>query len=106
MLCFISLYLLFDGMAILYSSAIKAAGDTLFAMLAGMGMAVVFLAIPSLIFAKLGFSVWWIWGTIVVYIMICGVVFYVRYLGDKWTHMKVIENTATLPEDQELLLKD
>ena len=51
-------------------------------------------------------SVWYIWGTIVIYIVICGIVFYARYLGDKWTHMKVIENTATLPEDQELLLKD
>ena len=106
MLCFISVYLLFDGMSIIYSSAIKAAGDTFFAMLAGMTMAFLGLAVPSLIFAKLGMSVWYIWGTIVIYIVICGIVFYARYLGDKWTHMKVIENTATLPEDQELLLKD
>ena len=39
MLCFIAVYLLFDGMSIIYSSAIKAAGDTFFAMLAGMTMA-------------------------------------------------------------------
>ena len=106
MLCFIAVYLLFDGMSIIYSSAVKAAGDTFFAMLAGMAMAFLGLAVPSLIFAKLGMSVWYIWGTIVVYIMMCGVVFYVRYLGGRWTHMKVIENTATLPEDQELVLKD
>lgn len=70
MLCFISVYLLFDGMSIIYSSAIKAAGDTFFAMLAGMTMAFLGLAVPSLIFAKLGMSVWYIWGTIVIYIVI------------------------------------
>lgn len=106
MLCFISAYLLFDGLFIVYCNAIKAAGDTFFAMVMGASLAAVMLALPSALLAHFGVSVWIIWMVCVVYVITAGFIFYWRYRGGKWTKMKVIENTGTLPEDQELLLKD
>ncbi len=106
MLCFISAYLLFDGLFIVYSNAIKAAGDTFFAMVMGASLAVVMLAIPSALLSHYGYSVWIIWTVCVIYIIVAGSIFYGRYRGGKWTKMKVIENTGTLPLEQDLLLKD
>ena len=106
MLYFISAYLLFDGLFIVYSNAIKAAGDTFFAMVMGTSLAVIMLAVPSALLSHYGCSVWLIWTACVIYVIVAGSIFYWRYRGGKWTKMKVIENTGTLPVEQELLLKD
>ena len=94
MLKFISCFLLFDGLFIVYSNAIRAAGDTLFSMLAGTSMALLMQATPSIVLGYFKINVWIIWICIVVYIVTAGTVFYLRYRGGKWTHMKVIEDTA------------
>ena len=94
MLKFISCFLLFDGLFIVYSNAIRAAGDTLFSMLAGISMALLMQALPSLVLGYFRINVWLIWVCLVVYIMTAGTVFYLRYRGGKWTRMKVIEDSA------------
>ena len=75
-------------------------------MVMGASLAAVMLALPSALLAHFGVSVWIIWMVCVIYVITAGFIFYWRYRGGKWTKMKVIENTSTLPEDQELLLKD
>lgn len=91
MIYFIAAYLLFDALFIVYSSAIKGAGDTNFSMWVGSGMAWGVFAIPSIIAYNMGASVWVIWSIMVAYVMICGCVFYLRYCGGKWKKMRVIE---------------
>ena len=94
MLKFISCFLLFDGLFIVYSNAIRAAGDTLFSMLAGTAMALLMQAVPSIVLGYFKINVWIIWICIVVYIVTAGTVFYLRYRNGKWTRMKVIEDTV------------
>lgn len=91
MLRFIAAYLLFDGMFILYGNAIKGAGDTRFAMIMGAGMAWCLFALPCIGAYALGASVWVLWYICVGYIMISGLVFYLRYRTGKWKTMRVIE---------------
>jgi MATE family multidrug resistance protein len=92
MLSYIAAYLLFDGMYIVYASAIKGAGDTKFAMWTGVLMAWVFMALPSIAAYWLGYSIWFIWSFMVGYVVLAGIVFYLRYRGGKWTKMRVIES--------------
>ena len=94
MLRFIACFLLFDGLFIVYSNAIRAAGDTLFSMIAGTSMALLMQATPSVVLGYFKINVWIIWICIVIYIMTAGMVFYLRYRGGKWTRMKVIEDSA------------
>ena len=85
---------MFDGLFIVYCNAIRAAGDTLFSMVAGTSMAVLMQATPSIVLGYFKINVWLIWVCIVIYIITAGTVFYLRYRGGKWTRMKVIEDSA------------
>ena len=92
MLRFIACFLLFDGLFIVYSNAIRAAGDTLFSMIAGTSMALLMQAAPSIVLGYFKVNVWIIWVCIVIYIITAGTVFFLRYRGGRWTKMKVIED--------------
>ena len=108
MLRYITAYLLFDATSILYGSAIKGAGDTRFSMIIGASFAWVLYGLPCLavyfFFASdfaidwLGkgladtINLWTLWVICVAYIMILGVVFYLRYRNGAWKTMKVIES--------------
>jgi MATE family multidrug resistance protein len=88
---YIAVFLVFDGMFILYNSAIKGAGDTKFSMYMGVALAWVFFAVPAMVAHWLGASVWVLWAILVVHVMMLGLVFYWRYRGGKWQQMRVIE---------------
>lgn len=93
MLYYISGYLVFDGLSMLYGNAIKGAGDTRFAMYASAGMAWFLFALPC-IFAHVFFqaSEHVMWAICIVYMLICSSVFYLRYRSGKWKTMSVIED--------------
>lgn len=93
MLLFIAGFLLFDGMFILYNSAIKGAGDTKFSMWMGVILAWALFAIPSYIALRVFHaSVWTLWTILLVYVIIAGTLFYARYRHGKWQKMRVIED--------------
>ena len=93
MLLFIAAYLFGDGMVLVYSNAVRGAGDTKYIMYLTMVMAWGFFAIPCIIMRIAGCSVWYLWGCISVYIVLFGWLCYRRYRSGKWTKMKVIEET-------------
>ncbi len=88
---FIVAYLAFDAVYIVYSHAIKGAGDTRFAMLAGTVLSWGTLAMPSWLGARLGWSAWVLWSILVVHIVLAGILFYSRYRFGAWERMRVIE---------------
>ncbi len=106
MLIFTSGYLLFDAFSILYSNAVKGAGDTKFVMWAGILLGWLVYALPCAlaywIFSggwaveKFGaekaqnLCVWVLWWICDLYIILMGTVFYLRYRGGKWKTMNVI----------------
>ena len=94
MLYFISTYLFFDGFNICLAHAIRGAGDTKFPMWVMGICGGLFFALPCYIFYYLKVHWYSLWITMIVYIIILCFVFIVRYLGGKWTKMRVIEVSA------------
>ena len=90
---YIATYLLFDALYILYSHAIKGAGDTRFAMVAGLVLSWGTLVLPCYVAMRLSASIWAMWMILVVHVGLAGIVFYLRYRGGKWQSMSVIEDS-------------
>ncbi|MBN2301465.1 MAG: MATE family efflux transporter [Lentisphaerae bacterium] len=91
-------YLVFDSFYMVQSQAIKGAGDTRFAMCAGISLSWATLAIPCYYAIKYGGSIWTLWTILVVHVMIVSVVFSLRYLMGPWTTMRVIDHAPPAPE--------
>jgi MATE family multidrug resistance protein len=95
LLRFVALYSLFDTLNIVFSFAIRGAGDTRYVMLWVATTALVVLVIPlyiALIVLQQGLYVGWTIGT--VYVIILGIGFLFRFLGGKWKSMRVIEEAS------------
>ena len=91
-LLFIAAYLLFDGINIIYNSAIKGAGDTKFSMWAVVVICWAFFALPCLLYHWLfPREFWGLWAILVINVVIYSFTFYFRYHGGKWKKMRVIE---------------
>ncbi|HMO14554.1 MAG TPA: MATE family efflux transporter [Pirellulaceae bacterium] len=91
LLRFVAAYNLFDAMLIVFSSAIKGAGDTRFVFLVSLVMAV-FLALGSwLAIERLSFNVFGSWVLITGWVWATATIFGLRFLGGKWRSMRVIE---------------
>ncbi len=99
LLKFVALYCLFDTMTIVFSMAVKGAGDTRFVMTMMILLSIFVLVIPSyvaiVVFHKGVFTAWLI-GT--SYIIICGFAFLFRFLSGAWKKMRVIEAQERLPD--------
>lgn len=92
LLRFVAIYSIFDTMNIIFASAIKGAGDTRFVMYMIVIVSVFVLALPSYVaISVLGCGVMTGWTIVSAYVIILGLVFYVRFLGGKWKTMRVIE---------------
>jgi MATE family multidrug resistance protein len=98
LLRFVAVYSIFDTMNIIFTSAIKGAGDTRFVMLMTVILSLFVLVIPAylaIVVFKYGLMVSWMLAT--VYIIIIGITFYLRFLGGKWKSMRVIEAAPQVP---------
>lgn len=106
MLLFTAVFMFFDAMNVLYSNAVKGAGDTYFVMVSGMLLGWLTFALPCAAaywffsgnyalerfgaeYAKT-LCVWTLWTIIDIYIFLLGVIFYIRYKHGKWKNMSVI----------------
>jgi multidrug resistance protein, MATE family len=98
LLRFVALYSIFDTMTIVFSSAVKGAGDTRFVMVVIGGVSIGVLVVPSyvaLITFGAGLDVGWI--IVTTYIIALGFAFYLRFASGRWRSMRVIE-PHLLPE--------
>lgn len=96
---YISAYLLFDGLYIVFSHAIRGAGDTRFAMVAGLVLSWGTLVLPTYIAYRIGASASAFWSLLVTQIVFAAVVFFLRYRTGKWTRMSVIETNPVFEID-------
>ncbi|MBE6380284.1 MAG: hypothetical protein E7047_05090, partial [Lentisphaerae bacterium] len=91
MLLFIAAYLFGDGLMLIYSNAVRGAGDTKYVMYLTIFMSWGVFAIPCIVMRLLGLPVWYLWGCLSCYVLLFGFLCYRRYRSGKWTRMKVIE---------------
>lgn len=92
LLRFVALYSIFDPLNIIFSSAIKGAGDTAYVMKLLIISSIFILVIPMyFIISKFQLGLYVGWSVMVVYATILALAFYLRYKTNKWKKMRVIE---------------
>ncbi len=93
MLIFVGVYSLCDGVNLIFSAALKGAGDTLFPMLVSAGLSFGVMVLPTWLICRDGRgSVWWAWGSLTLFIVGLAVAFLLRFLQGKWRTMRVTES--------------
>ncbi|MFC1883718.1 MATE family efflux transporter [Thermodesulfobacteriota bacterium] len=92
LLRFVAFYSIFDTLFIVYSSAIKGAGDTRYAMWAIAILSLGLMVLPVYIgIIYLGAGIYYAWLCLTMYVFIAGFVFRRRYKKGKWQDMRVVE---------------
>jgi MATE family multidrug resistance protein len=94
LLKFVAVYCLFDSANIVFSFAIKGAGDTRFVLkttflMSGMPVVATWIGIE-----KLGLGLKWSWCVLTLWILALGVIYLLRFLAGYWREMQVIEHKA------------
>ncbi|MGC8908394.1 MAG: MATE family efflux transporter [Desulfomonilaceae bacterium] len=92
----VAVWTLFDTLFIIFSGALKGAGDTVFAMWAQVGLAWFFFVPPVYVITQLlgmGVLAAWCWG--LLYVMLLGVVFWARFRQGKWRNISMIGSSAS-----------
>ena len=90
LLLFVALFTGFDSMNLVFSFALKGAGDTRFVTLVALFMPWPLMVLPTILFKDQPGAVYWAWGAASVYIILIAFVFLRRFLGGKWKSMTVI----------------
>jgi len=101
LLRFVALYSLFDVLFVVYSSAIKGAGDTRFVMWA-IGILSMGIMVIPVYFMVIHFNtgIYPTWFALTAYICVAGIVFWRRYSKGKWKDMRVIERSEAPPAER------
>ena len=97
LLRFVAVYCLFDALNMVFSAALKGAGDTRFIMITSLVMT----PMPLLAaWAGIHYADWgllWCWVVITVWICALGLIYCGRFLQGRWRQMRVIEPELLRP---------
>jgi multidrug resistance protein, MATE family len=94
----VAVYTVFDTMFIIYSGALKGAGDTRFAMWAQVAIAWIFFVPPVYLIIQyfhLGLVAAWVWA--VVYVVTLGLVFLYRFRSGHWKTIRMMDKDRDVP---------
>jgi MATE family multidrug resistance protein len=92
LLRFVAVYCILDAAYIVFSAAIKGAGDTRFVMWVTAIASVFVLVLPtylSVVIFDLG--IYTAWVAVTLYIALMSLIFFLRFKGGKWKTMRVID---------------
>ncbi len=88
----IAIYTMFDTIFIVFSGALKGAGDTRFAMWAQILMAWIFFIPPVyLIIEYFHAGLFAAWSWVLVYVVVLGVIFWLRFRSGYWKTIRMVE---------------
>ncbi|MEX1231095.1 MAG: MATE family efflux transporter [Planctomycetaceae bacterium] len=97
LLKFVALYCLFDGMAIVFGSAIRGAGDTRFSLWYSLFAGWVVMVLPTYIAWKyFGGNLITSWSACSAFVIVLGIGFMTRFQLGHWKSMRVIEKTLVV----------
>jgi MATE family multidrug resistance protein len=103
LLRFVAVYCLFDSLNIVFSFALRGAGDTRFVMWVGIGLSWPIMVLPSWAAAEFAWGMYWAWGFASLYIIILSATYLARFRQGHWRHMLVIERVPADKEDSRVL---
>jgi MATE family multidrug resistance protein len=93
LLRFVAIYSVFDSANMIFSGALKGAGDTRFVALASIGLSWALMIIPcflALHFFNVGIN--WLWFFVTLYVSGLGLMLFWRFKHGIWKSMRVIES--------------
>lgn len=92
MLFFVAFYSVFDCANLIFSAALKGAGDTLFLMVTSSSLSFGLMLLPTWIICRDGSgSVWLPWGFLSLFIVVLAFCYVARFLQGQWQRMRVTE---------------
>jgi MATE family multidrug resistance protein len=103
LLRFVAIYSLFDSMNLIFSFALRGAGDTRFVTILSLALAWPIMVIPSWAAWYYGWGLYWAWTFASTYVIALGISFLLRFQVGKWKSMRVIERAPVeMPADSPL----
>lgn len=92
LLKFVAIYSIFDAMAVVFASALRGAGDTVFPMILTMFSSWFVMTIPAWLIARSSSaSIHLLWMTCTAHILLMGMAMLFRFLSGQWKLIKVTE---------------
>jgi MATE family multidrug resistance protein len=90
LLMFVALFTAFDSMNLVFSFALKGAGDTRFVSLVALVLPWPLMVIPTWYMKDWSGAIYWAWAAASTFIILQSIVFLFRFRGAKWKAMSVI----------------
>src|SRR5205823_4047598 len=84
-------YILFDVFNLIYSFALRGAGDTRFVSLLATVIPWPVAVVPTYFLVRARGPLEWAWVCVTAYILVLAVCFFLRFRQGKWKAMRVIE---------------
>jgi MATE family multidrug resistance protein len=94
LLRFVAVYSLFDSMTLVFSFALRGAGDTRFVTVVSLALAWPLMVAPTWLAWRYRWGLYWAWAFASAYIIALGLTFLLRFRAGKWKSMRVIEMAA------------
>lgn len=91
LLRFVAVYTIFDGANLVYSYALRGAGDTRFVTLVAIGPGWLVMVLPAYLAHRNGWGLYWAWSFASAYVALLALIFVARFWQGKWKSMRVIE---------------
>ena len=93
LLRFVAGFLFFDAVYMIFTGALKGAGDTRFILLSIACVSILTMLLPAYIGVEyFGLGLYYVWSCAVLFIFVLAVVTALRYRRGKWKEMRVIED--------------
>lgn len=90
LLMYVAMFICFDSMNMIFSFALKGAGDTRFVSLVALCLPWPLMVVPTWYMRDWDGALYWAWGAASAFIIVQALVFWRRFVGGKWQHMSVI----------------
>jgi multidrug resistance protein, MATE family len=94
LLRFVAFYCLFDSANLVFSFALRGAGDTKFVMYMVAALPWIGMVLPAWLGYRAGWGLHWTWTVLSGYIALLAVIFYLRFRHGAWRSMRVIEGSG------------
>lgn len=104
LLRFVAAYCLFDSVNLVFSFALRGAGDTRFVTAVALGLALPIMVIPTWLAWHYGWGLYWAWAFASAYIIALATTFVLRFRHGAWKSMRVIETAAREPIAEEIVI--
>jgi MATE family multidrug resistance protein len=99
LLQFVAVYSAFDALAVVFSSALRGAGDTVFPMILTLLSSWLIMVLPSvLIIRSESPTVLRLWIPCTVHITLTGLFMWLRYHSGRWKQIRLVQEQAPTPQ--------